>query len=79
MKSKDLQHVVFSKYRNGDTPTKVCHDFSGATGLSTIKRWCQMICQTGTITLSSPPGCPQLVRTKENVKKVKDRLRRNHE
>ena len=79
MKSKDLQHVVLSKYQNGDTPTKICHDLSGAIGLRTIKRWCQMICQTGTITLSSPSGCPRLVRTKENVKKVKDRLRRNHE
>ena len=76
MKSKDLQNVVLSKYQNGDTPTKIYHDLSGAIGLRTIKRWCQMIHQTGTISLSSPPGCPRLVRTKANIKKVKDRLRR---
>ena len=76
MKSKDLQNVVLSKYQNGDTSTKIYHDLSGAIGLRTIKRWCQMIRQTGTISLSSPPGCPRLVRTKANIKKVKDRLRR---
>ena len=43
MKSKDLQNVVLSKYQNGDTPTKIYHDLSGAIGLRTIKRWCQMI------------------------------------
>ena len=71
MKSKDLQNVVLSKYKNGDTPTKIYHELSGAIGLRTIKRWCQMICQTSTISLSSPPDCPRFVRTKANVKKVK--------
>ena len=35
-----------------------------------------MIRQTGTIGLSSPPGCPRLVRTKANIKKVKGRVLR---
>jgi len=35
-----------------------------------------MIHQYGSITLSSPPGWPRLVRTKENIQKVKHRLRR---
>ena len=35
-----------------------------------------MICQTGTISRSSPPGCRRLVRTKVNIKKGNDRLRR---
>ena len=72
MKSKDLQNVVLSKYQNSDTLTKIYHDLSSAIGLRTIKRWCQ----TGIISLSSPLGCPRLVRTKANIKKVKDRLRR---
>ena len=76
MQSKDLQNIVLSKYQNGDTPTKIYHDLSGVTGLRAIKQWCQMICQTGTINLSSLPGCPRLVRTKANIKKVKDHLRR---
>ncbi|CAF4485396.1 unnamed protein product, partial [Rotaria socialis] len=36
----------------------------------TIKRWCQMILQSGSITLSSPPGGPRLARTKGNIRKV---------
>ena len=75
MKSKDLQNLVLSRHQNGNTPTKIYHDLSGAIGLRTIKRWCQTIRQTGTISLSSPPGCPHLVRTKTNIKKIKDRLR----
>ena len=73
MKSKDLQIVVLSKYQNGDTPTKIYHHVSGAIGLRTVKQWCQMIRQAGTISL---PGCPRLVRTKANIKKAKDRLLR---
>ncbi|CAF0883256.1 unnamed protein product [Rotaria sordida] len=58
MKSKDLQNIVLSKYQNGDTPTKIYHDLNGDLGLTTIKRWCQMIRRTGSIQLSSPPGGP---------------------
>ncbi|CAM4951986.1 unnamed protein product [Rotaria socialis] len=74
MKSKDLQNIVLSKYQNGDTPTKNFRDLNGGIGLRTIKRWCQMILQSGSITLSSPPGCPRLARTKGNIQKVKNRL-----
>ena len=38
MKSKDLQNVIFSKYQNGDTLTKIYHDLNGAIGLRTMKR-----------------------------------------
>ena len=69
MKSKDLQNDVLSKYQNGEAPTKIYHDLSGAISLRTIKRWCQ----TGIISLSSPPGCSRLARTKANIKKVKTR------
>ena len=72
MKREALQNVVLSKYQNGDTPTKLYHDLSGAIGLRTVKRWSQ----TSTISLSSPPGCLRLVRTKANIEKVKDLLRR---
>ena len=76
MKSKDLQNVVVSKYQNGDILTKIYHDLSDTISLRTIKLWCQMIGQTGTISLSSTPGCAHSGRTKANIKKVKDRLRR---
>ena len=76
MKSKDLQKVVLSKYQKGDTPKQIYHDLNGGLGLRTIERWCQMIWRSGTITLSKPPGGPRLARTKENIQKVKNRLRR---
>ena len=76
MQSKDLQNVVLSRYQNGDTPTKIYHDLSGVIGLRAIKQWCQMIHQTGTINLSSLPGCPRLMRRKANIKKVKHHLHR---
>ena len=69
MKSKNLHNAVLSKC---DTSTRIYHDLSGVIGLRTIKRRCQ----TSTISLSSPPGCSRLVRTKANIKTVKDRLRR---
>ncbi|CAM4980305.1 unnamed protein product [Rotaria socialis] len=76
MKSKDIQDIVLSKYLNGDTPTKIFRDLSGGVGLATIKRWCQMIRQYGSIELSSPPGRPRIARTSENIRKVKNRCRR---
>ena len=76
MKSKDLQKIVLSKYQNGDTPTEIHRDFNGGIGLRTIKRWCQMIRQSGSIILSSPPGCPRFARTTGNIRKVKHRLPR---
>ena len=75
MKSKDLQNIVLSKYQNGDTAGKIYRDLDDAIGLRIIKRWCQMIRQSGFIKISSPPGCPRLVRTKANILKVKHRLR----
>ena len=76
MKSKDLQNIVLSKYQNGDAPTKTCRDLNGGISLVTIKRWCQMIRRTGSIELSATHNGPRIVRTKENILKVKNRLRR---
>ena len=74
MKSKDLQKVVLSKYQNSDTPTKIHRDLNGGISLRTIKRWCPMIRQSGSIKLSSPPGSPRFARRKGNIQKVKHRL-----
>ena len=78
MKSKDLQSIVLSKYQKGDTPTKICRDLNGGVSLATVKRWCQMIRRTGRIELTGTHGGPRLVRTKENIQKVKNRLRRKN-
>jgi len=76
MKSKDLQSIVLSKYQKGDTPTEIHRDLNGGIGLSTIKRWCQMIRRSGSLQLTGTRGGPRIVRTKENIQKVKNRLRR---
>ena len=75
MKSKDLQNIVLSKSQSGDTPTQIYRDLNGGIGLRTIERWCQMIRRSGSLDLSGPTGCPCLIRTKDNIRKVKDRLR----
>ena len=71
MKSKDLQNIVFSKYRNGDGPTKIFHDVAGGLSLETI--WCKMIDTTGSIDLVYSSGRPRTVRTPEAIKNVKVR------
>jgi transposase len=76
MKSKDLHNIVLSKYQNGDAPTKICRDLNGGISLATVKRWCQMIRRTGSIELPGTHGGPRIVRTKENIQKVKSRVRR---
>ena len=77
MKSKDIQKIVSSKYEKGEGPTKIFGDLNGAVGLLTLKRWCIMLRDTGSIELSSSPGRPRIVRTKGTITKVKNRLQQN--
>ena len=76
MKSKDIQKLVLSKYKNGDSATKISHDLKGALSRTTTFEWCRMIRTTGSIQLSTPPGRHRLVRTKKMIQKVKRRLNR---
>ena len=75
MKSRDLQNIVISKRQNGDGPTKGFRDLSGGLCLKTVKRWCKMIDQTGTVSSSRSPGCPRIIRTSTTIEKVKNRLK----
>ena len=75
MKSKDLQNIVISKRQNDDGPTKIFRDLSGGFCLKTVKRWCKMIDQTGTVSSSRSPGCPRIIRTSTTIEKVKNRLK----
>ena len=75
MKSKDLQNIVISKRQNGDGPTKIFRDLSGGLCLKTVKRWCKMIDQTGTISTNRSPNCPRIIRTSATIEKVKNRLK----
>jgi hypothetical protein len=69
MKSKDLQKVVLSKYKNGDSPPMMFRHLNGAVDLRTIGRRCKMIRETGSIDLSSPIGRPRVVRTEKMIEK----------
>lgn len=76
MKIKDVQNIVLSKRKNREGRSKIFRELNAAVGLSTIKRWCQMITRTGTIDLSTLTGRPRTARTRNNIHKVKDRLKR---
>ena len=76
MKSKDLQKLALSKYVKGDSPSDIFRHLNGAVCLRTVKRWCKMIRETGSINLSTSPGRPCTARTKESIRKVKDLLLR---
>ena len=69
MKSKDLQKIVLSKCQIGDAPTDNHCDLNGGIGLRAIKPWHRMICQSGSVALSTLPACPSFVRTKEQYSK----------
>jgi transposase len=74
MKSKDLQKVVSRKYEDSDGPTKIFRDLNGSLGLNTIKRWCEMIRNTGSIQLSTSLGAPRFARASKTIEKVKHML-----
>ncbi|CAF3315158.1 unnamed protein product [Rotaria sp. Silwood2] len=77
IKSEDLQKVVALKHQNGDYRTKFFPDLNGVLGLTTIKRWCKMIDETGFINLTTSPGPLRTIRTEDAIKKVKQKLQQN--
>ena len=64
--------TLLSKYLNSDAPKKIYWDLNGDLGLTTIKRWCQMIQRSGSIQPSRPPDGPHIIRTKANIHKSKN-------
>ena len=77
MKSKNLQNIGLSMYQKGDTPiTEIHRDLNSGISLATIKRWYQMIRQCGSTQLLGTHAGPRIVTNKENIQKVKNRLRR---
>ena len=75
MKSKDLEKIFFAKRQDGDGSTKICRDLSGGFGLETIKRWCKMRGQTGSINIDHPRGCSRIVRTSSIIDTVKNQMK----
>ena len=76
MRSKDLQKLVLSKYKNGDRPTVIFRHLNGAIGLRTVERGCKIIRETGSIDLSKLSRRPCVIRTKGMIQKIKNRLKR---
>jgi transposase len=76
MKSEDIQKLVLSKYQKGESPTKIFEDLNGSVSIRTIRRWCKMVNDTGSINLSYSTGRPRMIRTKGMIQKVKNRINR---
>ena len=76
MKGKDIQKLVLPKYENDEDPSEISQRLNGTVGLITIKCWCKIVRETGTIQLSKSPGRLRTVRTKESIRKMKTRLNR---
>ena len=74
MLSKDSQKLVLSKYEHGEGLTKIFRDLNNFVALSTIERRCKAVRDTGSVNLSSPPGCQRTIRTKGGIQKIKNRL-----
>ena len=72
-KYEDLENLVLSKYKDGQSCIKIHEDLHGPVGLSTVERWCKMIRDTGKITLFKSTGRLRIVRTAANIRKVKHR------
>lgn len=71
-----MQQLVFCKQENGEGPAKIFRDLNGLVSQRTIKRWCKMISESGSISLSKSSGRLRTVRTKGAIQKVKNRLKR---
>ena len=69
MKSKDLQNIGLSKYQKGDNPTEIHRHLNGEISLTTIKRWCQMICQSDCIHLLGTHGDSRIVTALKRIDK----------
>lgn len=75
MKHKDLRNIVLSKRQNGKKPLTIFQELEGEISLKTIRRWCKMIGETGSIDLRTSSGRKRTARSKENVRTVKRLLK----
>lgn len=71
MKSLEIQNIVFSKQQNGNTPLEIYQALEGVLSLATIKRWCKMIMENGSIELKKPPGRKKDAKTVRAIQTVK--------
>ena len=74
MRSKDLQQLILSKYKNGDDPIRRLYS---AIDLRIIERECKIIRKAGSIDLLKPSGRPRVTCSKETNQKIRNRLKHN--
>ena len=75
MKGEDLQKLVLYKYEKGEPSMEIFEDLNGFVSSRTIRRWCKMVRETGTINLSYSLDRPRIIRTKGMIQKVKKRMK----
>ena len=76
IEGEDLQKLILSKYEKGEPSTKIFEDLNGYVSSRTIRRWCKMVRETGTINLFHSLVHPRIIRTKGMIQKVKKRTKR---
>jgi len=76
MKSEDIQKLVLSKYQKGESPTKIFEDLNGFVSIWTVRWWCKMVNETGSINLSYSTGRSRFIRTKGMIPRGKQRTSR---
>ena len=74
MKGAELQKLELTKYEKGEPSTKIFEDLNGFVSSRTIRRWCKIVRETGTINLSQSLGLPRIFRTKGMIQKVRKRM-----
>ena len=62
MESKDIQKLVFSKFKTGESSNKEFRDLKGVLSRTTVFKWCNIIKKTSSIKKSHPGGLIQKVR-----------------
>jgi len=76
MKSQDVQKIVLLKLQMEKTPSEISKDLCNLVSESTVRRWNSIYLKTGKINLNKSPGRPRKIRTKNVIKKVKNRFQR---
>ena len=78
MKGEDLQKLVLYKYEKGEPSTKIFEDLNGFVSSRTIRRWCKMVREIGTVNLSHSLARPRIIRAKGMIQKVRKRMKRKN-
>ena len=73
-KSEDLQRLVLSKCQKGESTTKIFRDLNGSVSSRTVRRWCEVLNDMGSINLSYSSDRPRIIRAKGTIQKVKNRM-----